>query len=87
MALVQFRSKSRAGEVGNAPDQFVARNQHRRGAAMSPKAAKVAIKMTTAINLVVYNFWATAIMILIHAGFLMGEMDVSRVKHALAPHT
>ena len=42
---------------------------------------------TTNINLEIYYFWATAIMILIHAGFLMYEMGASRVKHTLASGT
>ena len=54
---------------------------------MSPEEVKAAIEMTTAINLEVYYFWATAIMILIHAGFLMYEMGASRVKHTLASGT
>jgi ammonium transporter, Amt family len=54
---------------------------------MSPEEIKAAIEMSTAINLEVYYFWATAIMILIHAGFLMYEMGASRVKHTLASGT
>ena len=54
---------------------------------MSPDELKAALEMTTAINLEVYYFWATAIMILIHAGFLMYEMGASRVKHTLAAGT
>ena len=42
---------------------------------------------TTNINLEIYYFWATAIMVLIHAGFLMYEMGASRVKHTLASGT
>ncbi len=37
------------------------------------------IEMTAAINLEVFYYWCTAIMILIHAGFLMYEMGASRV--------
>ena len=45
------------------------------------------ITWTTNINLEIYYFWATAIMLLIHAGFLMYEMGASRVKHTLASGT
>ena len=53
---------------------------------MTPEI-QAAIDMTTAINLEVYYYWCTAIMILIHAGFLMYEMGASRVKHTLAAGT
>ena len=43
--------------------------------------------MTTTINMEVYYYWCTAIMILIHAGFMMYEMGASRVKHVLASGT
>ena len=45
------------------------------------------ITWSTNINLEIYYFWATAIMVLIHAGFLMYEMGASRVKHTLASGT
>ena len=48
---------------------------------------QAAIAATATINLEVYYYWATAIMILIHAGFLMYEMGASRVKHTLAAGT
>ena len=53
---------------------------------MTPEI-QAAIDMTTSINLEVYYYWCTAIMILIHAGFLMYEMGASRVKHTLAAGT
>jgi ammonia channel protein AmtB len=48
---------------------------------------QVATGMSTQVNLEVYYFWATGIMILIHAGFMMYEMGASRVKHTLASGT
>ena len=54
---------------------------------MTPEELEAAIAMTTAINLEVYYYWCTAIMILIHAGFMMYEMGASRVKHVLASGT
>ena len=54
---------------------------------MSPEELQAAINMTTTINLEVYYYWCTAIMILIHAGFMMYEMGASRVKHTLASGT
>lgn len=43
--------------------------------------------MSAAINLEVFYYWCTAIMILIHVGFMMYEMGASRVKHTLASGT
>ena len=54
---------------------------------MTPEELKAAIAMTTTINMEVYYYWCTAIMILIHAGFMMYEMGASRVKHVLASGT
>lgn len=54
---------------------------------MTPAELEAALEWTTKINLEIYYFWATAIMILIHAGFLMYEMGASRVKHTLASGT
>ena len=54
---------------------------------MTPEEIKAAISATATINLEVYYYWATAIMVLIHAGFLMYEMGASRVKHTLASGT
>ena len=54
---------------------------------MSPEELQAAIEWTSRINLEVYYFWCTAIMILIHAGFMMYEMGASRVKHTLAAGT
>ena len=54
---------------------------------MTPEELEAAIAMTTTINMEVYYYWCTAIMILIHAGFMMYEMGASRVKHVLASGT
>ncbi len=54
---------------------------------MTNDELQAAIAMATQVNLEVYYFWATAIMILIHAGFMMYEMGASRVKHTLASGT
>ncbi|TDJ21460.1 MAG: ammonium transporter, partial [Gammaproteobacteria bacterium] len=54
---------------------------------MSPEELQAAIAAANKINLEVYYFWCTAIMILIHAGFMMYEMGASRVKHTLAAGT
>ena len=54
---------------------------------MTPEELQAAINTTTTINLEVYYYWCTAIMILIHAGFMMYEMGASRVKHVLAAGT
>ena len=54
---------------------------------MSPEELQAAIAAANEINLEVYYYWCTAIMILIHAGFMMYEMGASRVKHTLAAGT
>ncbi len=54
---------------------------------MTPEQIEAALRWTTTLNLEIYYFWSTAIMILIHAGFLMYEMGASRVKHTLASGT
>jgi ammonia channel protein AmtB len=54
---------------------------------MTPEEIELALAWTSRINLEVYYFWTVAIMILIHAGFLMYEMGASRVKHTLASGT
>lgn len=61
---------------------------------MTPEQIEIALteiqssmSWTTTINLEIYYFWATAIMVLIHAGFMMYEMGASRVKHTLASGT
>ena len=51
---------------------------------MTPEELQAAMGVANMINLEIYYYWATAIMILIHAGFLMYEMGASRVKHVLA---
>ncbi len=54
---------------------------------MTPEELTEALQWSTRINLEIYYFWTTAIMILIHVGFLMYEMGASRVKHTLASGT
>ena len=54
---------------------------------MTPEEIELALAWTSRINLEIYYFWTVAIMILIHAGFLMYEMGASRVKHTLASGT
>jgi ammonia channel protein AmtB len=54
---------------------------------MTPQELEAMILAANTINLEVYYYWCTAIMILIHAGFLMYEMGASRVKHTLASGT
>ena len=47
-------------------------------------AIDAALAGHTTINLEVYYWWCTGLMIAIHAGFLAYEMGASRSKHALA---
>lgn len=47
-------------------------------------AIDAALAGHTTINLEIYYWWCTALMIAIHAGFLAYEMGASRSKHALA---
>ncbi|MBX2868741.1 MAG: hypothetical protein KTR18_08700 [Acidiferrobacterales bacterium] len=54
---------------------------------MTVEELQAMIEAANKINLEIYYYWATAIMILIHAGFLMYEMGASRVKHTLASGT
>lgn len=42
------------------------------------------ITMSGTINMEIFYWWCTAIMVMIHAGFLAYEMGASRVKNALA---
>jgi len=42
------------------------------------------VTMSGTINMEIFYWWCTAIMVLIHAGFLAYEMGASRVKNALA---
>jgi Amt family ammonium transporter len=42
------------------------------------------IEMTGTINTEVFYWWCTALMVIIHAGFLAYEMGASRLKNALA---
>jgi len=60
---------------------------------MDPQLAELAAKvaalekssaMANTINIEVYYFWATALMVIIHAGFLAYEMGASRAKNVLA---
>lgn len=53
---------------------------------MTPEV-QAAIDMTNTIAREAYYYWCTAIMVLIHAGFMMYEMGASRVKHTLAAGT
>ena len=54
---------------------------------MTNEEIEIALQWSMNLNLEIYYFWATAIMVLIHAGFLMYEMGASRVKHTLASGT
>lgn len=47
-------------------------------------AQKAVFEMHQAMNIEVFYWWCTAIMIMIHAGFLAYEMGASRSKNALA---
>ena len=47
-------------------------------------AIDAALAGHTTINLEIYYWWCTALMIAIHAGFLAYEMGASRSKNALA---
>ena len=47
-------------------------------------AIDAALAGHTTINLEIYYWWCTGLMIAIHAGFLAYEMGASRSKHALA---
>jgi len=48
------------------------------------EAFKAAFEMHQAMNVEVFYWWCTAIMFMIHAGFLAYEIGASRVKNALA---
>lgn len=54
---------------------------------MTTDELQAAVTAANTINLEIYYYWCTAIMVLIHAGFLMYEMGASRVKHTLASGT
>ncbi|TBR43917.1 ammonium transporter [Marinomonas agarivorans] len=47
-------------------------------------AQQAAFEMHQAMNIEVFYWWCTAIMVMIHAGFLAYEMGASRSKNALA---
>lgn len=51
---------------------------------MTPEELERAVKLASTINMEVYYWWCTAVMVLIHAGFLAYEMGASRVKNTLA---
>lgn len=51
---------------------------------MEASDIQAAIDMMNTINMEVYYWWCTAIMVIIHAGFLAYEMGASRMKNALA---
>ena len=42
------------------------------------------IEMTNTLNMEIFYWWCTALMVLIHAGFLSYEIGASRLKNALA---
>lgn len=48
---------------------------------------EAAVKMSDTVNLEVFYWWCTALMITIHAGFLAYEMGASRAKNVLAAGT
>lgn len=51
---------------------------------MSPEELKQLIEMSGTINMEVFYWWCTALMVIIHAGFLAYEMGASRLKNTLA---
>jgi ammonia channel protein AmtB len=51
---------------------------------MSPEELKQLIEMSGTVNMEVYYWWCTALMVVIHAGFLAYEMGASRLKNTLA---
>ncbi|MEM9764531.1 MAG: ammonium transporter [Pseudomonadota bacterium] len=56
---------------------------------LAEMAAKIAtlekgVEITTAVNMEVFYWWCTALMFIIHAGFLGYEMGASRKKNVLA---
>jgi ammonia channel protein AmtB len=51
---------------------------------MSPEELKQMVEMSGTINMEIFYWWCTAVMILIHVGFLAYEIGASRVKNALA---
>ncbi len=48
------------------------------------KAQQALVEMHQTMNMEVYYWWCTALMLMIHAGFLAYEMGASRSKNALA---
>jgi Amt family ammonium transporter len=51
---------------------------------MTPEELERAVKMASTVKTEVYYWWCTAVMVLIHTGFLACEMGASRVKNTLA---
>lgn len=51
---------------------------------MTPEELKHMIEMSGTVNMEIFYWWCTAIMVLIHAGFLAYEMGASRLKNTLA---
>lgn len=51
---------------------------------MTPEELKQMIEMSGTINMEIFYWWCTAIMVIIHAGFLAYEMGASRLKNTLA---
>ncbi|WP_108124074.1 ammonium transporter [Saccharospirillum mangrovi] len=52
--------------------------------ALSPEELQAMIEMSGTINMEVFYWWCTGLMVIIHAGFLAYEMGASRLKNALA---
>ena len=51
---------------------------------MSAEQLQKMIEMSGTVNMEVYYWWCTALMVVIHAGFLAYEMGASRLKNTLA---
>lgn len=51
---------------------------------MTVEELQKAVEMAGTVNMEIYYWWATALMVLIHAGFLAYEMGASRLKNTLA---
>ena len=51
---------------------------------MTGEELQKAVEMAGTVNVEIYYWWCTAIMVIIHAGFLAYEVGASRAKNALA---
>ena len=51
---------------------------------MSPEEVLAVVNATANASMEAYYWWCTAIMVCIHAGFMMYEMGVSRARNVLA---